>query len=549
MARYKPYKYDQMVMVPISFQNQLTPGTFEHTLNELVEHHMDLSVFEARYQNDNSGARAIHPKLLLKVILFAYSRGMLSSRQIERACSENIVFMALSGGYRPDHSPLAHFVSSLQKEIGTVFGNILLVCDEMDLLGGTHFSLDGVKLPSNASKEWSGTFKEWKKKPDKLQVKLQEVIKEHIRQDGLSSSKTERHPQQEKRLPHQAQRLNKFLEEEKPKIGKGRKEIQSNVTDNQTAKMPTSHGVIQGYNAQAFVDSKHQVIVQAETFASQDHDNLAPMLTGAKKNMQGIGKAADYFKGRQFTADSNYYSLANLALCQAEGLDAYIPDMQFRKRDPHFSEQHRFKDGIHPRRRLAKREKTFTTADFIFDASKQVYRCPQGKVLKRGARNQRNHYRVYDIYRARLKDCANCQVRPRCLSKPNTPRRYLSIEVGCQSPSLIEQMKARIDTLQGRQIYARRLAIVEPVFANIRVQKRLDHFTLRSKTKVDVQWKLFPSSTILVKSISMVRFLEDIQSANLIERLLIFTHLEFFDSLVRRLRQHFLPYLKRMIRQ
>ena len=491
MARYKPYKYDQMVMVPISFQSQLEPGTFEHTVNELVEHHIDLSVFEGRYQNDNTGARAIHPKLLLKVILFAYSRGIISSRQIERACGENIVFMALSGGCRPDHSTLAHFVSSMRKEIESVFGNILLVCDEMDLLGGTHFSLDGVKLPSNASKESSGTFKELKKKRNKLRVKLQQVIHEHIRQDRLSKTETEQHAQQAQRLLQQVERLNKFLQEEQPKAGKAQAEIQSNVTDNESTKMPTSHGVIQGYNAQALVDGKHQVIVHAETFGNQDHDNLDPMLKGAKENLQGIGKSPDYFKGRQFTADSNYYSHANLALCQVEGLDAYIPDLQFRKRDPRFSKQQRFKNGIHPRQRPVAREKTFTAADFVFDETRQVYLCPQGKVLKRGARSQRNRYRVYDIYRARQTDCADCQVRSRCLSKPNTPRRNLSIEVAGQQPSLIEQMKARIDTPAGRQIYARRLAIVEPVFANIRVQKRLDHFTLRTKAKVDVQWKLF----------------------------------------------------------
>lgn len=491
MARYKPYQYDQMVMVPISFRDQLEPGTLEYTFNELVEHHIDLSVFEARYQNDNTGARAIHPKLLLKVILFAYSRGMTSSRQIERACGENILFMALSGGYRPDHSTLAHFVSSMKKEIESVFGNILLVCDELNLLGGTHFSLDGVKLPSNASKEWSGTFQELKKKRDKLRAKLQQVLTEHIHQDELSSSETERRQQQEKRLLHQVQRLNAFLQEQKPKIGKGREEIQSNVTDNQSAKMPTSHGVIQGYNAQALVDGKHQVIVHAEAFSSQDHENLAPMISGAQKNMQGLGKEPDYFKGRQLSADSNYYSYANLAFCQAESLDAYIPDMQFRKRDPRFSEQQRFKNGIHPRKRSAAKEKTFTAADFVFDDSQQVYLCPQGKVLKRGARSQRNRYRVYDIYRARQEDCAGCRVRFQCLSKPDAPRRNLSVEVQCQQPSLIEQMKTKIDAPQGRQIYARRLAIVEPVFANIRVQKRLDRFTLRSKTKVDVQWKLF----------------------------------------------------------
>jgi transposase len=491
MARYKPYKYDQMVLVPLSFQDQLEPGTFEYSLNELVEHHLDLSVFEARYQNDRSGARAIHPKLLLKVILFAYSRGIISSRQIERACNENVLFMALSGGCHPDHSTLAHFVSSMQKEIESLFANILLVCEELHLLGGTHFSLDGVKLPANASKEWSGTFKELKKKRDKLQAKLQQVIEEHIRQDGLSNMETERQQQQETHFLHQVERLNEFLQEEQPRIGKGHNEIQSNVTDNESAKMPTSHGVIQGYNAQALVDGKHQVIVHAETFKSQDHDNLAPMLKGAKKNMQAIGKTTDYFQGRQFSADSNYYCLANLALCQTEQLDAYIPDIQFRKRDPRFLEQQRFKNGIHARTRSKKQETKFTDADFVFDEAKQVYVCPQGHILKRRARSQRNRYRVYHIYRARQSDCAVCPVRSHCLSKPTTSCRFLSIEVDSPYSNLIEQMKTKIDTPEGRQIYARRLAIVEPVFANLRVQKRLDHFTVRSKAKVDVQWKLF----------------------------------------------------------
>ena len=76
-------------------------------------------------------------------------------------------------------------------------------------------------------------------------------------------------------------------------------------------------------------------------------------------------------------------------------------------------------------------------------------------------------------------------------NKQDTARRYLSVEVESQQPSLIDQMKAKIDAPQGKQIYAGRRAIVEPVFANIRVQKRLDHFTLRSKAKVDVQWKIF----------------------------------------------------------
>lgn len=487
MAKFKPYNYDQLVMLPISLQDQLEPGTLEHTINILVENHIDLSVFEDRYQNDETGATAFNPKVLLKVILFAYSRGMISSRQIERACGENIIFMALSCGYRPDHSTIAQFVTSMQEEIESIFSNILLVCAELGLLGGTHFSLDGVKLPSNASKEWSGTFKELEHKRDKLQARLQQVLSEHIHTDSLPGHELE----QEKRLQHQVERLNQFLQEEKPKIGKNEKEVQSNVTDNQSAKMPSSHGVIQGYNAQALVDSKHQVIVHAEAFSSQDHENLAPVLAGAKKNMQTIGETENYFEGKQFSADSNYHSYDSLDLCKAEGLDAYIPDIQFRKRDERFAEQDRFKDGIHPRKRRVSKTRKFTAVDFTFDEEKQTYLCPQGKELICKARNQRNRYRLYDIYHARQEDCAHCPLSSQCLSKPDTPFRYLSVRVDEQTPNLIDEMKAKIDSPQGKQIYARRLAIVEPVFANIRVQKRLDHFTLRTKAKVDVQWRLF----------------------------------------------------------
>lgn len=491
MARYKPYSQEQIVMVPVLLQQQLEPGTLEHTIHELVEKHIDMSVFEARYQNDRTGAKAIDPKVLLKVILFAYSRGMISSRQIERACCENILFMALSGGYQPDHSTIAHFVSSMQNEVESVFCNILLVCDELGLLGGTHFSLDGVKLPSNASKEWSGSFSELSNKRDKLQEKLKRVLAQHIHQDRSLPSQKKRHQQQKQRLLHQVERLNAFLNEQDPKIGKSFKEIQSNVTDNQSAKMPSSHGVIQGYNAQALVDDRHQVILHAEAFNSQDHENLVPMLTNAQKNVMDIGKRPDYFVGKTLTADSNYFSHANLVFCHEQRLDAYIPDIHFRIRDPRFADQQRFKDGIHSRKRTPPRTKTYTFSDFTFDNVNQGYRCPQGKLLKRGARSQPNRYRVYDVYRARPQDCAHCPVRANCLSKSNAPRRFLSVEVESQRPNLIESMKARIDGPLGRAIYARRLAIVEPVFANIRVHKRLDHFTLRSKAKVDVQWKLF----------------------------------------------------------
>ncbi len=185
MARYKHYDYDQLLMVPVSLENQLMPGTLESAIHHVVEERLDLSIFEERYQNDETGRKAIDPKILIKVVLFGYCRGLISSRSLERACLENITFMALACGEKPDHITIAAFVSSIDNEIGSLFTKVLLICEEEDLLGGTHFSLDGVKLTSNASKEWSGTFEELKKKQEALERKVKEAVKEHRAADKI----------------------------------------------------------------------------------------------------------------------------------------------------------------------------------------------------------------------------------------------------------------------------------------------------------------------------------------------------------------------------
>jgi transposase len=487
MAKYKPCNEDQLVMLPISLQDQLVEGTLEHTISELVDKHIDLSVFDARYNNDAIGAAAIHPKILLKVVLLAYSKGMISSRQIERACHENIIFMALSYNKAPDHSTIAAFISSMQNEIASIFSDILLVCEELELLGGTHFSLDGVKLSANVSKEWSGTLAELKHKRDKLQEKLKRVIAEHALADKQPEVVLARQKQRERRFELQVERLNEFLKDREPKIGSSGKEIQSNAVDNESAKMATSHGVLQGYNAQALTDSKHQVILAAEAFASQDHENLKPVLDHAKKNLVSIGKGPDYFEGKELTADSNYFSLNTLKVCQDEKIDAYIPDIQFRSRDPRFADQERFKD----KKKADAKSSPFSAADFSYDESKRVYLCPNGKELKCHAHDQVNRHRTYAVYQARAEDCARCPLKTKCLSKSTTARKYLSIQVDTRQPNLIDAMKAKIDSPEGKKIYARRLGIVEPVFANICVHKHMDRFTLRTKPKVDVQWRLF----------------------------------------------------------
>jgi hypothetical protein len=284
------------------------------------------------------------------------------------------------------------------------------------------------------------------------------------------------------RLQKQAERLEKWLKDNDPKYGTTGKEISSNVTDNESAKMKTSHGVIQGYNSQALIDGRHQVVIHAEAFGrGQDHAHGPPMLDGALENLKRLGHGAEYLAGKIFTADTNYHSDTNLRKCQELGLDAYIPDIYFRRRDPRYAAQRRY----WPKRRR------FALEDFHYEEVTDHYRCPQGKRLRRIAKKAYGDGMVRRIYVAEERDCQSCPLRLRCLTARGGKRRYLRVPVGVELTNFSQRMAGKVDSERGRKIYPQRFAVAEPVFANIRTQKRLDRFTLRGKTKVNIQWLLY----------------------------------------------------------
>ena len=233
MAKYKYYDYSQSVLIPVSLEEQLMPGTLEFAIHTLVETRIDTSIFEARYINDETGRLAYNPKIFLKVVLLGYSRGLISSRQVERACRENVTFMALSCGEHPDHSTIAGFVSSMEEEIKPIFRDVLLVCEEDGLLGGTFFALDGCKLASNASKEWSGTIGDLRRKKERIEKKVKQLVEEQVMIDRREEEDVaerrfcggvERGRQIE-RLRKKADRLERCLKKNRSKIGRRQRSI------------------------------------------------------------------------------------------------------------------------------------------------------------------------------------------------------------------------------------------------------------------------------------------------------------------------------------
>ena len=112
MARYKPQE-SHSLLLPVVLSEQIEPGSFAFALSYLVDHELDFTAMDTQFRNDEVGASAYDPRVLLKIVLLAYSQGIVSSRGIERACERHIQFIAISGDSRPSHAHLARFVSTL----------------------------------------------------------------------------------------------------------------------------------------------------------------------------------------------------------------------------------------------------------------------------------------------------------------------------------------------------------------------------------------------------------------------------------------------------
>ena len=182
MPRYKPSDCHAL-MLPVVLSEQIVPGSFAFALNYLVDHELDLSALDARFKNDEVGASAYDPRVMLKIVLLAYSQGLISSRSIAAACARNVQFIAISGDSQPSHAHIAKFVVSLSDQIKPLFAQVLMTCDAQGLIGREMFAIDGVKLPSNASKERSGTHEELSHRAERLDKAADKILTLHQAQD------------------------------------------------------------------------------------------------------------------------------------------------------------------------------------------------------------------------------------------------------------------------------------------------------------------------------------------------------------------------------
>lgn len=496
MPNFKPDYIRQRKLLDVDFLEIIGDDTFEYCLYVLLERESMLSAFEASYKNDGGGRPAYDPKVLLRVILYAYSRGIISSRAIDSLCRTDLKFMALAGGETPHFTTIAEFVSGKPQAIADVFSRVLLICDSSGLIGKEHFSIDGCKLPSDASKQWSGTHEQMRKKMEKLRKLAKQIIDKHRDSDSQKTELPEKAQQKIDTLLKNARKYEAFLAKSEPRKGEGKskKEVQSNVTDNESAKMKTNKGTIQGFNLVTAADSKYQLILGLEAFGSgPEQHTLEPMIESLECNLSmDLGDG-----GTVLTADTGFFSEKNMGYVFEKGVDAIIPDGKFRQRQEGVGDSKTYQDHKekHKKNRIdrSKSHDQIPKSEFKVDLVAKISICPAGKEMMYHGERHDEERGTYSRFRGKLADCRECKQSTQCMQNPVTSRgrQVQFLNKGTAKVKYGDLMKQKIDSERGAEEYSKRMWIIEPVFGNITSNLRLNKLSLRGKDKVTGQGTLY----------------------------------------------------------
>ena len=337
---FRPYDPDQMFLMPASMREWLPSGHLAHFICDVVDQ-LDLSMIMKRYADEERGYPPYHPVMMVKVLLYAYCIGVPSSRKMAKRLEEDIAFRVLAANNTPDFRTISDFRKDHLKALSCLFLQVLKLCQKTGLVKLGHVSLDGTKVKANASKHKAMSYGRMKQEEERLQAEVedspwraQEVDEAEDRRYG----KGKRGDELPKELVFRESRLKKIREakealeaearQEAEREGKEGKQAagipsekaQRNFTDPESHIMPAPGGkhFEQAYNAQAAVDSAHQVIVATDvTNQPSDKGQAKPMMELVRANTGRLP--------RQMSADAGYFSGEAVQALALEGIDVYMP--------------------------------------------------------------------------------------------------------------------------------------------------------------------------------------------------------------------------------
>jgi transposase len=501
----KPYTMDQPSLLPPSLEELIPEEHLVRVVNRVMDE-LDLEPILNEYKG--GGTSSYHPRMMLKVLVYAYTQKVNSSRQIAKALRENVNFMWISGGNRPDFRTINRFRGSVMKEgIEVVFSEVLQYLIEGGHVTLEHYFLDGTKIEANANKYkwvWAKSTAHYK---EHLQEKIQELLEKieaenDAEQDEYGDKDLEElgggnkdgnggmnSEVLEKRIERLNARLAETMKdkktakamrilqedclprqkkyEEQERILAGRKSYAKTDHDATFMRMKEDHmrnGQLKpGYNVQ--IGTENQFVVSFSIH--QKSNDMTCLIPNLKQLQDQIGRLP-----RTVIADAGYGSEENYAYLESVGIEGVV-------KYPLFSKQ----------QKRSWRKQNFRFENWQFDPLRDEYICPNqqrliflGNKVRITDNGYRTTVRVYECG-----TCSTCPLKPQC-TRSKWNRR---IEV---NPTLLryqQQAHERLVSDRGRSLRARRGVEAETVFGRIKQDWGFRRFTLRGTEKVNIEWGLF----------------------------------------------------------
>lgn len=511
---FKEYNMDKM-MLPANFGQLIPNNHIVRKVNSVIEN-IDFSNIYSKYSG--GGASSYHPKMLLKVILYAYLKNIYSGREMAKLLKENIHFMWLAAGNYPDFRTINTFRSKILKdEIDQIFVQVLLQMIDEGYIKASNYFLDGTKIEANARKYsfvWSKSTRNYS---EKLQVKIINLLAEieDVIQEEEKLIKTKSLKKKEQNLNSDDLKVvleeveNELSNDPKNKVLKNAKKTLEkdyiprskkyetyreitgernsfSKTDNDATfmRMKEDHmknGQLKaGYNIQ--IGTENQFILNYSIH--QKPSDSTCLIPHMENFIEKIGIIPE-----NLVADAGYGSEENYDFIDILGSNAFVKYNMFHKED---SKKYR--------------EDIFRSANFPYDEGKNEFTCPIGRKLKFRNISIKKSSSGYEseIHYFECVDCSNCNLKEQC-TKAEGNR---VIQVNFKLKERRKKAKELLRTAKGRELRKQRCIDVEPVFGMIKHNHQFRRFNLRSLEKVNIEWGLLSIAHNIRKLHKLINELE-----------------------------------------
>ncbi len=460
----KPYERNAELWGP-SPDAVLPEGHLARVVDELVEAIDGLERFNEPFRH-TPGEPAYNVKMLLKVLLYAYGRGIPSSREMARQCEESLAFRYLTGHARPDHRTLSRFRRKRRHLIRWVFKQVVRLGRAEGLVRLGLVALDSVRVQANARAGSKRTVEEVRQELEDLEAYLAQVEREDRREDEVygEEGREDTVPKElasVKRRREALRRAKAQLEADRQQAlaagAKARRDVLP--TDPEAQWVRKGGRIIPGYSGQVVADGDVGFIVAAEAVrGGDDRGQLVPMVQAVERT---VGEAPGVV-----VADNGYYSEEAVAAVESEKTKVVVPDGQAARQINREGEV----SAMPP----------YHVDCFTYEAQADQFRCPQGQLL-RFVKARRRRGQATRVYRGVA--CRNCPVRDEC-TRARSGVRWVEVPVAYEKVKAVHE---RIRTPEGMGWYRRRKAIVERIFGHWQHNLRIRRLQLRGLAGATVE--------------------------------------------------------------